>query len=549
MCLSAAGQLIQSELLLMLPAISVSVTKTKNGSGVIVKAIQWVVMQRSLLRKNIAANFAGSIWQTLMGLLFIPLYIKFIGIESWGLIGIFATLQVMFGLLDMGLSSTLNREMARLSVLPRREQEMRNLVRTLEVIYWGIAIFVGIAVVSLSPFIAHHWIKAEQLSPKTIEQALLIMGSVIALRMPAGFYSGGLMGLQRQVLLNVINVSMSTLRGAGAVLILWLVSPTIQAFFLWQIVISAINIFLLALFLWRRLPFGETKAVFQKQLLKGIWRFAAGMSGIAILAVILTQLDKVILSKILSLEIFGYYALASVVAMSLSRLFTPVFYSIYPRFTQLVSLDDQEGLKQLYHKSCQFLSVLILPVAIVIALFSHEILLIWTQNPATAEKTHLLVSILICGTALNGLMNLPYALQLASGWTRLSFFKNVIAVVLVVPLIIYMTTHYGATGAASVWLILNMGYVFFEIPVMHRRLLRKEKWRWYWQDVCVPLVACILTAGLGRVFVRGPMSQFMMVLYLLIISISTLGIAAIITPVTRTWLIMQLSKIKLLSGN
>ena len=487
----------------------------------------------------------GSTWRTLMGLIFIPLYIKFMGIESWGLIGIFATIQVIFGLLDIGLSSTLNREMARLSVLSGRGQEMRNLVRTLEVIYWGIAIFVGITLVSLSPFIAHHWIKAGQISPKTIEQALLIMGFVIALQMPIGFYSGGLMGLQRQVLLNVINASMSTLRGAGAVLILWLISPTIQAFFLWQIVISTINSFLFARFLWRRLPVGEKNAVFQKQLLKGIWRFATGMSGISILAVILTQLDKIILSKMLSLEMFGYYTLASVVAMSLGRLFTPVFYSIYPRFTQLVSMGDQEGLKQLYHKSCQFVSVLILPIAIIIALFSHEILLIWTQNQATADKAYLLVSILICGTALNGLMHFPYALQLAFGWTRLSFFKTLIAVILLVPLIIYMTTHYGATGAAIAWLVLNLGMFFFEIPIMHRRLLRKEKWRWYWQDVCVPLVACIFIAGLGRIFTRDPMSQYMMLQYLIILSIFTLGIAAITTPVTRSWLFGQLLKIKL----
>jgi O-antigen/teichoic acid export membrane protein len=501
-----------------------------------------------LIKKNIAANFAGSIWQALMGLIFIPLYIKFMGIESWGLIGIFATLQTVFGLLDMGLSSTLNREMSRLSVLPHKEQEMRNLVRTLEVLYWSIAVFAGITVVSLSPFISHHWIKAGQLSPKTIEQALLIMGLIMALQMPVGFYSGGLMGLQRQVLLNAVNVSISTLRGAGAVLILWLVSPTIQAFFLWQIVISIINIFLLSLFLWRRLPLGDSKAVFQKQLLKGIWRFTAGMSGITILATILTQLDKVILSKMLSLEMFGYYALASMVAMSLARLFTPFFYSIYPRFTQLVSIDDQDGLKRLYHKSCQFMSVLILPIAVVVALFSYEILLLWTQNPTTAQESHLLVSILICGTALNGLMNFPYALQLAFGWTSLSFFKNAIAVILLVPLIIYMAMRYGAIGAAIAWFALNMGDIVFVIPLMHRRLLRKEKWRWYLQDVCLPLVVCMFVAGLGRIFIREPMSQYIMLLYLIIISVFTLGIAAIITPVTRTWLFMQLSKFKFVFG-
>jgi len=503
----------------------------------------------TLIKKNIAANFAGSIWQSLMALIFIPLYIKFMGIESLGLIVIFATLQGIFGLLDMGLSSTLNREMSRLSVLPSKEQEMRNLVRTLEVLYWSIAVFVGITVVALSPFITHHWVKAGQLSPETIEQAFLIMGFVIALQMPVGFYSGGLMGLQRQVLLNAINVGISTLRGAGAILILWLVSPTIQAYFLWQIVTSAINIFLLVFFLWRRLPLGDNKAVFQKQLFKGIWRFTAGMSGIAILATILTQLDKVILSKMLSLEMFGYYALASMVAMSIARLFTPVFYSIYPRLTQLVSLNDQEGLKQLYHESCQFMSVLVLPVAVVIALFSREILLLWTQDPTTVEQCYLLTSILVCGTAINGLMNFPYALQLASGWTSLSFFKNVIAVILLVPLIIYMAVHYGAIGAASVWFILNLGYVFFEIPIMHRRLLPKEKWRWYWEDVCIPLAVCILTAGLGRIFVRGPMSQFVMLLYLIIISVLTLGMVSITTPVTRAWLLKRLLIIKAACGS
>ena len=58
------------------------------------------------------------------------------------------------------------------------------------------------------------------------------------------------------------------------------------------------------------------------------------------------------------------------------------------------------------------MTVLILPVAIVVAFFSYEILLFWSQNPIIAEKTHLLVSIIICGTALNGLMHLPYALAI-----------------------------------------------------------------------------------------------------------------------------------------
>jgi len=497
------------------------------------------------LKKNITANFAGTFWQALMGLIFVPLYIKYIGIESYGLIAIFATLQIIFGLLDAGLGNTLTREIARLSVLPKKEQETRNLVRTLEMLYWGISIVVGIAVVLLAPIIAHYWINAGQLSPVTIEQALLMMGFITVFQMPIGFYSGGLMGLQKQVLLNVINVCVSTLRGAGAVFILALVSPTIQAFLLWQFGISIFNVLLFAFFLWRSLPLSETKAVFQKQLLKGIWRFAAGMSGISILSVILTQLDKVILSKLLSLEMFGYYSLASLVAMSLGRVFTPVFFSIYPRFTQLVSVNDLDELKRLYHKSCQFIAVLILPVAIVIALFSYEVILLWTQNPMTAEKTHMIVSVMICGTALNGLMNPPYALQLAFGWTTLSVIKNIIAVIILVPLIIILTMRYGALGASSAWLMLNIGYVIFEIPVMHNKILRTEIWHWYWNDVGVPILAALTLAGIGRLLFNGTAPQSTMVLHLIVITVLTVGITLGFLPTIRSILYNELLKMKL----
>jgi O-antigen/teichoic acid export membrane protein len=498
----------------------------------------------SLLKQNISANLFGSGWHALMAFVFVPLYIKFMGMEAYGLVGIYASLQILSGLLDMGLSGTMNREMARLSVLPGREQQMRNLVRSLEIIYWGIALVIGTAVIAISPFIAYNWVRAEQLSSSTIEQAVLIIGFTLMLQWPISFYTGGLMGLQRQIILNVVTISISTLRGVGAVAVLWLISPTIQAFFLWQIVISAIHTFLLVTLFWCKLPKSGSRPVFQKRLIKGIWKFAAGTGAITIMSIILTQMDKIILSKMLSLEMFGYYTLAGIIAMSPLRFSGPIFSGMYPRFTQLASLNDQQKLKELYHKGCQLMAVLILPFAIVVAFFSYEIILLWSQSQITAEKTHLLVSILICGTALSVLMHLPHALQLAFGWTKLLFFRNLLAVVLLVPLTIYMTIHYGAMGAASAWIVLNAGSVLFEIPLMHRRLLREEKWHWYWQDVLIPLGAALLIAGLGKLLMGDAMTQFMMLMYLIVISVLTLGITAIATTATRSWVFDRLRKNK-----
>jgi O-antigen/teichoic acid export membrane protein len=502
----------------------------------------------SLLKQNIIANFAGNGWTALMSLAFVPLYIKFMGIESYGLVGIFATLLVLFGLLDMGLSTTLNRELARFSALPNKAQDMRNLVRTLELPYWGVAFVVGVAVVGLSGPIANYWVNVDELSPATVQQALMIMGVVVAFRWPTGLYSGGLMGLQKQVLLNGINAFAATLRGIGAVLVLWLISPTIQAFFVWQIFASAVHTSLVAFFLWRSLPKSGHRSHFQKEILSRIWRFAAGMTGISVTAIILTQTDKIVLSKILPLEMFGYYILATVVAKSLYYFIGPLFSALFPRFSQLVSLNDQTELKELYHKSCQFMSVMILPAAIVVSLFASEILLLWTGNPVIVGNTHTIVSILIIGSALNGLMNLPYGLQLAHAWTKLALYTNIIASIVLVPMIYFLAIHYGAVGAAAAWVILNAGYALICIQIMHSRLLKGEQWRWYLNDVGVPLLASLSAAILWRLFMPDDMSRLAMFIYLAGISITTLLAAAVATTVTRNWLRQKITRFKIIYG-
>ena len=500
------------------------------------------------VKQNIIANFSGKAWQALMSLAFIPLYIKFMGIESYGLVGIFASLLALFGILDMGLSTTLNREMARLSVLPDKAREMRNLVRTLELPYWGVAVFIGIAVVCLSGPIANYWVKADKLTPATVKQALMIMGGVVAFRWPVSLYSGGLMGLQKQVLLNGINVFEATLRGLGAVLVLWLISPTIQAFFIWQIFISMVHVLLVAFFLWQSLPKSSQHSQFEKESLFRIWRFAAGMTGISVTAIILTQTDKIVLSKILPLEMFGYYTLATVVAGALYFFIGPVFSALFPRFSQLVSLNDQNGLKKLYHKSCQFMSVMILPAAIVVSLFSSEILLLWTSDPVTVANTQSIVSILIIGTALNGLMNLPYGLQLAHAWTKLALYTNIIASIVLVPMIYFLATRYGVVGAASAWVILNSGYALICIQIMHSRLLKGEQWRWYFNDVGVPLLAAFSVALLWRLFVPDEMSILAMLICLLGVATTALIVTAFATSVTRQWINQKFVMLKVLYG-
>ena len=64
------------------------------------------------------------------------------------------------------------------------------------------------------------------------------------------------------------------------------------------------------------------------------------------------------------------------------------------------------------------------------------------------------------------------------------------------PLLVWLVKLLGAEGAAITWIALNAGYVLIQVPVMHRRLLRSEMWRWYAEDIGLPILVCGLVAAL-----------------------------------------------------
>ncbi len=487
----------------------------------------------SRIGRNLLANFAGRGWAVMMAVIFTPLYVRFLGIEAYGLVGFYTTLYAVAGMLDITLTMTLNRELSRYSAEENNEKHMRDTVRTLGVVYWAAAILVGILVIALSPLIAQHWIDARALPDRQVNQALVLMGIVLALQCPISFYSGGLLGLQRQVRYNILMGGWYTLRFAGAVVILWQVSGSIVAFFAWQILVSIVSTLTMAWVLWQSLPGSDDPPRFRLDIVKSVWRFAGGMGAISITVLALTQMDKVLLSKIVSLSEYGYYILAWVVGNSLSSLCTPVFKAVFPVFTQLVALGHKTKLQVLYHQACQVVSVLVIPPGAFLACFAPEILSLWTGDPIIVENTRILVSLLAVGTVLNGLMVIPYALQIAHGWTRLGIFSNLGFGAVLFPCILIAAPRFGAVAGAASWVALNAGYVVVVGHLMFRRLLPGEEKRWYVNDIGIPLAVTLVTISITRSFFQPNAIPSLMMLQLAGVLCVTVGAAALAAPRVR----------------
>jgi O-antigen/teichoic acid export membrane protein len=495
-------------------------------------------------KSTIAAALFSQGVTMFLGILFVPIYIRLMGIDGYGLTGFYAVIQAIAGVLDLGLGATTAREIARRLGAAESTDEVPDLARTLEIAYWGIGAFIAITVAVASSYLASKWLTSERYSPDQLHSILLLMAGLLFFQWPNSLYQSGLLGLQRQVASQFLQAAFTTGRGVGAVLVLWLVQPTPFAFFLWQLVWSIVQVFSYRSYFWLCLPRGQRRPRFKFAVFKEIYRFAAGMSITSILGLVLAQADKVLLSRLLPLKSFGYYTLAGTLAGMLSNLNMPVYTAFFPLLCSHAARGERAESSRWFHKGCQTNAALVLPVGVIAALFPYEILWVWTGNPETAAHVAPIARLLVIGTTLNALMTIPYALLVAHGWTRLMAVCNGVAFALIVPLIFGLTKIWGAVGAAVPWVILNACYVILVLPIIIRRLLPGELTHWWRDDFLLPLLGAMPLAVLARGAAFAHMARWTVFVSVAAVGCGVAVAAALATPSTRQWAFREIRRLR-----
>ena len=460
------------------------------------------------LARNMAAGMANSVVLVLVNLVALPFYLRFLGMEAYGLIGFYATLQAVLQVLDFGLAPTVSREIAH-GAETGQQRRSASLLRTLGVVYIGIALLIAVLVALASPWIGAHWLQAKALPEAVVAQAVALMGVNLACRWPISLYHGALIGAHRLALSAATSMTINILAAATTIAVLAFGARSIQAFFVVQAAFGLLQAIVLRVLARRSV--GERDAPCDFAGLRRVLHFSAWMSGIAITSLVFTQLDKVLLSRLIDLESFGHYMLAALLVSGLAVLTVPAFNVIYPKFTTLHARGDDAGLAKFYSDTSRMFAAAVFSLALALALHVQAIVTLWTGRADVALRVAPLVALLAVGSALNGLMYFPYALQLAMGRPRIPFAINVALLVLALPTIVWLALHRGAIGGALSWAMLGVVYVFVGTIVTGRRVAGFAGPGWLARDIAIPLVLALLPALAGawvsRAFVLSPWAE------------------------------------------
>ncbi|HEY0141997.1 MAG TPA: oligosaccharide flippase family protein [Thermoanaerobaculia bacterium] len=496
----------------------------------------------SRLISNFAANAVSAAATAAIAILLIPLYVRVVGVEAYGLIGFYLALRAFLLILDLGAGAVVNREVARLTARGSETGEGRDALHTFQGLYWIVGALLGILIVVLAPQIAERWLRAEALPREEVAAAVRLMGLLIAIQWPATFYQNALLGLERQVVLSAVLTTASIATHVGALAAMLTLSPRVEVFFFSGILISALQIVTLAI-LYRRSVRFEGAATFRLSALRHVARFAAGAGAISVTGSILAHSDKVLLSSMLSLEQFAHYSLAATVAGALVIVVTPIFNTFYPRYSSLIASGREGELRDLHHFGTQLVTMAVVPAALTVVFFSRDVVEAWTRNAATAAAVAPIAVLLILAAAINGLMILPYALQLAHGWTRAGTVFGISAVAVYLPLIASLASAFGAVGGASGWLILNLVYFFMLAPLTHAKLLPRSLREWLVSDIAAPTAAAAAIIAASALLSR-PASEATRLVHISGTYVAAATGAAFTARRFREWLVQRLAPLR-----
>ena len=405
-----------------------------------------------------AFNVGARSWEAMVNLATVPVLLAHQGAEAYGLIGFTQSIFGLLGLLDFGLPNAVNRELARHQVAADGLRPVRAIVRSLELPLLAVAFVLAGGLLAASGFVASDYLRVESLPPGTVTLVLQVFAGIFVCRWVAGFYRGIFFGLERQVRYNVYSVLYTTLRFLGGAGLLVSGVVGIVGLFVWYAATDALFFAALRLQVLKYERAGSVAGpAFSSARLRAVLPYALGTMGLALVGVLVMQVDKLLIARLRPLSELGAYTFAFTLAMGIRIIPGAIWTATFPRLVQVTQARQAAGIRAVLVAAFRFSSLSALALAAPLAVFSPDIVATVGGRAAGIALAAPLLSLLAIGVFVESLVSPCYQQLLADGHARvllrLALEINLVFVVAVAIAIVAL----GVVGAALCWPALQIG--------------------------------------------------------------------------------------------
>lgn len=397
------------------------------------------------IKKNTLWSLAGSGLPLIAAAALIPFTLKTLGNETFGVLTLVWVLIGYLSLFDMGVGRSLTYELSQL----KAENKPHEIAQTLKagVLLTLITGLVGAgAIWLLAPYLSA-WLKiSPHIQADATSAFRLCALAVIPTTITSGL-RGALEGLGDFAASNIIKLIIGFSMFTMPAIAISLHGASIAQITLY---LSAVRVLVLLLAFWQLRLF--LKQALNIKLIhsnvKRIFHYGAWVTVTGIVSPIMVYGDRFLVSNMLGAAELTFYAIPQEGLFRLLIIPGALGAALMP----LLSSAKSNDIVTIYHIYFTKIAKLFFAICAISAVVAYPFLYVWL-NPLFAQKTIVIVLILLIGVFINGVSQIPYTFVQAQGKTKLTAMYHLTELALYIPLIFLFVNWLGLLGAAVAWVI------------------------------------------------------------------------------------------------
>ncbi len=425
----------------------------------------------SNIKKNLLLNYSGAFVSALIPLVVIPLYLKSFGAVGWGLVSFVMVIQSVASLLEAGLSQSLVREFTHRRVEKNKLSSI--LFLEFEIIYLFFSLSLMVLIFFSAKFIVLNWLNVPSSQESLAVDVVSYSSIFIACQIHGSIYRSVLISKDSHADINVLNSVFLILKHLFGVL---LAVTTRNIFYLivWFSLIASIELIFKRFYakLTFEFDYSDLRYIWFFDEAKKVIPFALKMSIATVIGAFAVQFDKLLVSKMLPIDEFSIFSIASMLSLGLMQFTQPLTTSLLPVLIALKT--NKKLLVQVNIKTIKMLVYILSIIWVLFFLLGGNVLYFWLQNDYVANKVVSLFSWLLLGTTMNVIYSVLLNNILALGLTRHILILNcmgLLTVMVVLPISVHL---YGLSGAVSGWVSFNVVALIYSILLVYSKYKKMQ---------------------------------------------------------------------------
>jgi len=434
-----------------------------------------------------------------IGLVFVPEFIRQLGVESMGYVGLLTSILALASVLDFGLGSALSLRIASATEPSRLVGQNAASIRRL--LLWTGLVSAAIAAAGIllrRPFSLWLFPVGSHLSEGT-DLIAALTGLCLASQVTDGVARGGMVAAGFQARAAAFAVCFTVVRVVGAALLLRLPGMDLLAFVAWNALVlsaSALNAMAQLATLLRSGSVGPSDGRRPRRL----HRFAAGAFATSALAVLATQMDRIYLQGRIPESEMAAYCIAATVLSARGMFVGPMLKAFIPSMTRHLLKPESASAQALFDRFSRVLAFVLIPPLLILALMPYKFLFAWTGNAEVAAQGASSLRALSIAAILNGLSAILHALELAAGRTTQGLRFAALACVTSWLVLVLLSDRLGAAAGGVGHIVIYSMYLTVFAPRVLSSQLGRPVLPWIAGIAWLPICAALGAAGLSSLW-------------------------------------------------